>query len=47
LCEHGGDELRISIKDWKFATCNEAMIAVMRRFVKEKKKSSPVKGADQ
>ena len=39
LYEHGGDDLKIKIKNRKFATCNEAFIAVMRKFVKAKTKS--------
>ena len=37
LSEHGGDNLRIILKDIKFDTANEAMLAVMREFGKLKK----------
>lgn len=37
LCEHGGDDLRINLKNIRFDTANEAMLAVMREFGKLKK----------
>jgi hypothetical protein len=44
LYEHGGDDLRINLKDREFSSANEAMLCVMREFVNAKKSQKPDSG---